>query len=311
MGKRCSYDFSGPSDHAFLTTFFYSYIILIFSKYSDKSRQKLSTILLILNGLLVVLIAFSLNYLGNTFLFQSLIGAVYGIIYCVLCISLDSEIHTYCEKAAFIVKSSRKYKFKLFFLCLILFVGVVVYFNAALVSFKVSHEWILNTIDDCHSDKSYEYRMGIDFTFLDTAVLFSVIGAVFGAATATTTIENILWSETKLYKRVLRGLIGAFVVVIIFFVVDYIPHEDHPTKYFFGNLIPHLVAAYCAFGLVPILSKYIGLVNKGIDPRESFISNRSSKVKVDGKDRSSSSSFDDQEEEDIVLSLTPPPTEEA
>lgn len=148
---------------------------------------------------------------------------------------------------------------------------MVIYFNAALVSFKVDHQWILNTIDDCHNDDSYEYRMGIDFTFEDTAVIFSVIGAGFGASTATITIENILWSETSFIKRVLRGLIGAAVIVSIFLIVKLIPHEDHPTKFFFNNLLPHLAAAYCAYGLVPIISKYIGLVNRGTDMYGSVI----------------------------------------
>jgi hypothetical protein len=69
---------------------------------------------------------------------------------------------------------------------------VVIYFNVALVNFKIDHQWILNTIDDCLSDDSYEYRMGIDFTFQDTAVIFSIIGAGFGTSNATMTIENIL-----------------------------------------------------------------------------------------------------------------------
>lgn len=170
--------------------------------------------------------------------------------------------------------------------------AVVIYFNAALVSFKVDHQWILNTIDDCHNDDSYEYRMGIDFTFEDTAVIFSIIGAGFGASAATITIENILWSETSLFKRVLRGLIGAAVIVGIFLLVRLIPHEDHPTKYFFNNLLPHLVAAYCAYGLVPILSKHIGLVNKGGEMSASFL--------VQGRNQVYDHEEEEEEEDDRV-----------
>lgn len=93
-GKLCNFDFSGPSDHAFLSTFFYSYNIIIFSKYSEERKPKLVMLLLILNAVLVVMIAFSMNFLGNTFLFESLVGIIYGSLYCILCISLDSEIHT-------------------------------------------------------------------------------------------------------------------------------------------------------------------------------------------------------------------------
>lgn len=120
----------------------------------------------------------------------------------------------------------------------------IVYFNAILSNYKVDHQWILNTLDDCNNNDSYEYRMGVDFTFEDTSVIFSIIGAGFGASTATKTIENILWSETSFIKRALRGLIGAALIVSIFLISSLIPHEDHPTKYFFQFLLPHLVAAY-------------------------------------------------------------------
>jgi hypothetical protein len=122
-----------------------------------------------------------------------------------------------------------------------LFVVVVIYFNAALVNFKVDHQWILNIIDDCHNDDSYEYRMGIDFTFEDTAVIFSIFGAGCGAPNATMTIENILWSETSFIKRNMRGLIGAAVIISTFLLLNLIPHEDYPIKYFFNNLLPHLL----------------------------------------------------------------------
>jgi len=144
--------------------------------------------------------------------------------------------------------------------------------------------------------------MGIDFTFEDTAVIFSIIGAGFGASTATMTIENIVWSETSLFKRVLRGLIGAAVIIVIFLLLGLIPHEDHPTKYFFNNLLPHLIAAYCAFGLVPIFSKYIGLVNKNPDVNSSVASSSYRPTEyiqhVDSRD-----SVDSDEKGDVVDSL--------
>jgi len=77
----CNFDFSGPSDHAFLATFFYSYKILIFSKYSESNLTRWRNFLLAQNVILVILIIFSMNYLGNTFLFEGLIGVIYGLLY--------------------------------------------------------------------------------------------------------------------------------------------------------------------------------------------------------------------------------------
>mmetsp|Transcript_12650 Transcript_12650/g.11204 ORF Transcript_12650/g.11204 Transcript_12650/m.11204 type:complete len:178 (-) Transcript_12650:45-578(-) len=146
--------------------------------------------------------------------------------------------------------------------------------------------------------------MGIDYTFNDSAVVFSIIGACFGASTATRIIENILWSETVFWKKILRGLIGAAVVVTIFLLTSLIPYEDHPTRYFFNHLLPHLVAAYCAFGVVPILSNYIGLVNKGSDRQGSLISHQSFNRIVE---EDSNESEEDYKEE---IKETPKPLEE-
>lgn len=50
-GKACTMDFSGPSDHAFLATFFYSYITLIYSKYTDKYINRIRISVLLVNAL--------------------------------------------------------------------------------------------------------------------------------------------------------------------------------------------------------------------------------------------------------------------
>ena len=86
--------------------------------------------------------------------------------------------------------------------------------------------------------------MGIDYTFMETAIVFAIIGAGFGASTATMIIENILWSETPLWKRLLREIIGFSVIISVFLLASLIPFEDHPTKYFFKHLVPHFIAAY-------------------------------------------------------------------
>lgn len=57
---------------------------------------------------------------------------LYGLIFLVLCMNFDTEIHRMCEKTGFIVQSSRKYKFYLFFLCIGLFVVALIYYNCEL-----------------------------------------------------------------------------------------------------------------------------------------------------------------------------------
>jgi len=52
------------------------------------------------------------------------------LIFLVVCLNFDKEIHKLCEKTGFIVQSSRKFKFYLFFLSICLFVVALVYYNA-------------------------------------------------------------------------------------------------------------------------------------------------------------------------------------
>lgn len=64
------------------------------------------------------------------------------------------------------------------------------------------------------------------------------------------------------WKRILRGIIGVALYVGIFIAFDLIPRVDLPTAYFFNRILPHLFATYILYAFVPILSKYIGLVQR-------------------------------------------------
>ena len=90
-------------------------------------------ILLGVNGLLWIAAAISLSYLGITFLLESFIGGVYGILYTLALIEFDSYIHELCEKTGFIVRKSRRFKFYVFFACLGLFTATIIYFNCEIV----------------------------------------------------------------------------------------------------------------------------------------------------------------------------------
>jgi len=47
---------------------------------------------------------------------------MFAIAYLIACLNFDNEILNVCEKIGFVVRSSRKYKFYVLFLCLGLFV---------------------------------------------------------------------------------------------------------------------------------------------------------------------------------------------
>lgn len=65
---------------------------------------------------------------GNYFLYQNILGYVFGLVFLCLCLIFDIEIHRYCEKVAFITKSSRYKKFNLFFTTLLMFTCATLFY---------------------------------------------------------------------------------------------------------------------------------------------------------------------------------------
>ena len=130
-GYDCAFDFAGPGYHLYTITFFWSYnIVMQGMKYSEKVNYYLIYFLFFLLTLMGVWIVVGGLYTGTIFIYQNIIGMLYGLIFLVLFMNFDTEIHKLCEKTGFIVQSSRKYKFYLFFLCIGLFVVALVYYNS-------------------------------------------------------------------------------------------------------------------------------------------------------------------------------------
>jgi hypothetical protein len=54
-------------------------------------------------AILTVWIMIAGLYTGTIFIYQNIIGLVYGVIYLVLCLNFNREIHKLCEKTGFIL----------------------------------------------------------------------------------------------------------------------------------------------------------------------------------------------------------------
>jgi hypothetical protein len=125
-------------------------------------------------------------YTGTIFIYQNVIALIYGLIYLVLCLNFDREIHRMCEKTGFILQSSRKYKFYLFFLCIGLFMITLVYYNCELDSWTMPQTWVVNAAnkDICSQEliDNSNNRLGLDQTFFFTSILFFITGMGFGTS---------------------------------------------------------------------------------------------------------------------------------
>ena len=60
---------------------------------------------------------FALMITGQTFMFESTIGIIYSTLFALTCLKIDQKFYKYCDKTAFDIKYSRRYKFyALFFM---------------------------------------------------------------------------------------------------------------------------------------------------------------------------------------------------
>ena len=59
--------------------------------------------------------------------------------------------------------------------------------------------------------------MGLDETFMWTSILFYIIGMSFGCSYSLLSVDCIDWVKTKLWKRLVRGIIGVGLACLMFF----------------------------------------------------------------------------------------------
>ena len=104
-------------------------------------------------------------------------------------------------------------------------------------------------------------RLGLDQTFFFTAVLFFIIGMGFGTSYSLVYVDCLDWVHTRLWKRLLRGVIGCGIVTGIFITLQLIPCNDNPTRFFFRYTVPALSLSFFTYGIFPIICKYLGLVD--------------------------------------------------
>jgi len=116
-----------------VVVFFWGYNVIMYCmKYAAVVNKPLVITLFVVITIIGLWIILGCMYCGVSYIYQNFIGLLYGLIYLVLCLNFDREIHRMCEKTGFIVQTSRKYKFYLFFLCIGLFVFILIYFNSEL-----------------------------------------------------------------------------------------------------------------------------------------------------------------------------------
>ena len=142
---HCRIDFGSPNEQSFLMTFFYPYIITMYLfKYAPRPNVILNLILILVLVVMWAVVYFQGLANGLAYIYQCVAGQLLGLIYLIGCLTFDDEIHRYCEKTGFILRSSRARKFYLFFFTLFLLTLESIIYLSLDGTWNMPQDWIVN-----------------------------------------------------------------------------------------------------------------------------------------------------------------------
>ena len=84
----------------------------------------------------------------------------------------------------------------------------------------------------------------------------------FGTSYSIAYVNPFDWVHTKLYKRIIRGVVGTLLVWLAgFFIDSYILVYDQTTIFLVHKALPALLFSLFIYGCYPIICQKIGLVD--------------------------------------------------
>lgn len=148
--NECDLSYGNPSLSTFNLVFFWSYTAYMklyrYVKVEERrSYQIWLAAFMIAIAELILIQTFWI--FGITFLYQQLISLLYTIIFITGCVNFDKEIMSYCEKSGFLLRSSRRNKFYIFFACVLLFVIITTTAEALGDAWTINIKWVNNAFD--------------------------------------------------------------------------------------------------------------------------------------------------------------------
>jgi len=117
---------------------------MYFTKYTETLNKKLIVALYILLFVWTIVCVFSMFLFGLVYLYQSFISMLYSFTFLVFCLNYDNEILIYCEKVGFIIRLARKYQFYLLFLCIGMFMAMIMLIGTVGNNWQEQYTWIIN-----------------------------------------------------------------------------------------------------------------------------------------------------------------------
>ena len=128
-------------------------------------------------------------------------------------------------------------------------------------------DWLVNAAyneKECSEkfENNANNQLGLNQTFDYTAILFYLIGMVFGQSYSLNYVKPLLWVHTPWHKKILRTILGIGICAGVYWVFWYfaITTTNEPTKFTFVFAVPFLLLSFFTYGFFPIICQKIGLV---------------------------------------------------
>jgi hypothetical protein len=138
-GEFCKFGYGAPQYEGFFTVFTIPYLYVLHrNKYIKNPSYIINCILIFVMVFFVFANIFSSVYNGINYIYQIIFGCLAGLVFLIMSLVFDAEIHTYCEKTAFILKSSRHRKFAQFFRFGIVWLAVTI------IYLSMNQTWFIN-----------------------------------------------------------------------------------------------------------------------------------------------------------------------
>jgi hypothetical protein len=278
---NCELSYANPSITTFSIMLFISLFMFQFAEtYTKvdehylipKSKKVLAYIIFFTTFLLVL----SLHLITKTnFIYQQFFALVITLIMMVIIMDVEVSLHNFLLECFKTVSKTRKYKIYIFIytLCLSIFSAIVF----SIISDERYTKIQLKNVIQIESCENKVYLFGIKAAFMETTVIYNILGIFWGAGF---TVEKELakwwgssWEKT-LGKLVIIAIFSAAYFISIKFLNFYI--HNFELIYFIGLLKNFFYFLVC-FGYMPYLFQALGW-------NEEFSNNLNSSFIDDEKD---------------------------
>lgn len=260
--------FNHPSRGLIVTSFLVCYTVYCFSV-KNKSKEEdgfnFKSYLVKFGVASLLLLIQLVNYLlGEQYLINIGLGAIYFITIFAFLVFLNSSIDTIIKKSTIMTIDAKRYIFYW-----LLYLGIFECFSIIVYQSQnrfLDITWIENFIHCLQyqsldvSKMRYDEVVGPWFTFMESAIIFGLIGAVFGIAFAFRNIPKLEWYEGSKKKRLLRALIANLLLAPSWILITLFEKQQNEDSWirklgmneFILDSLHFALIYFVLFGLVPV-----------------------------------------------------------